>query len=205
MGLQLEHPRFHLGVFGGSGSGKTTFATRFLERARARVRFIFDPDAEFSRRLNVPLCRTGREIDAAVSSGWVCWEPHVLFPGNLEAALPWFASVALAYGRKLPGRKFFVVDELGRYLTTAAVPLELKILVQTGRRFGVDGVFIAQQPNELHNSVRCQLSEVVCFQLTDETALEFPARFGFDPAAIRALKPFHWLCRDNQGRQSVGK
>ena len=84
------------------------------------------------------------------------------------------------------------------------VPHPLKLIVQSGRRYGLDGVFIAQQPNELHNTVRCQLSEVVCFQLTDAVALEFPKRFGFDPEAIRALGPHRFLARNNRGGAAWG-
>jgi len=206
MGLMLGHRRFHLGIFGASGNGKTTFAENFLRRARARVRFVFDAEGEFCQRFGVSPCRSGSEIDAAVlsRSPFVCFDPHSLFPGELESALPWFCEVVLAWSARLPGRKFFVVDELGRYVTTANLPKSLKVLVQTGRRYGVDGVFIAQQPNELHNAVRVQLSEIVCFQLTDATALEFPARFGVDPKKVRALRPFEYIARDNQGRQHQG-
>lgn len=199
--MQLSHPRYHLGVFGGSGTGKTTYALKFLANAPATCRYLFDADGEFSERMKLPPARTTFELDQAVASGWVCYDPHIMFPGELERALEYFATLALAASKRLSGRKFFVVDELGHYMTGHQVPRPLKEIVQTGRRAGLDGVFIGQQPNELHNTVRCQLTEVVCFQLTEECALEYPAKFGFDPEAVRALGPHQFICRNNQGRE----
>jgi len=65
----------------------------------------------------------------------------------------------------------------------------------------MEGVFIAQAPNELHNFVRAQLTEVVCFQLTEDCALEYPKKFGFDVEAVRALQPYEFICRNNRGQE----
>lgn len=191
-------------MFGGSGSGKSTYAMKFLAHAPARCVFLFDAEGEFAEVMHLAPSRTTYELDAAVETGWVCFDPHTLFPGNAENALEFFARFTLAASARLQGRKLFAVDELGRYTGGSNVGKYLKTLVQSGRRCGVDGVFIGQQPNELHNTIRCQLSEVVCFQLTDETALEFPKAFGFDPEAIRAVQPFRFICRNNRGGQTEG-
>lgn len=200
--MQLSHKRYHLGVFGGSGTGKTTYAVKFAANARAVCVFIFDPDGEFSELMHLPPARTAWEIDEAIRSGWVCFDPHTMFQGRLEEALNYFCRLAFEASARLPGRKFIMVDELGHYMTGHEVPQPLKDIVQTGRKRGLDGIFIGQQPNELHNTVRSQLSEVVCFQLTDDRALEFPVNFGFDPAAVRALGPFEWICRNNRGAET---
>jgi len=202
--MQLAHRRFHLGIFGGSGCGKTTYALKFIAHAQARTVFLFDAEGEFSESLQLPPARTVYELDQAIASGWVCFDPHIMFPGELEGALEYFAKLTLRAAAVLPGRKFFCVDELSRYVTGSVIPRPLKTLVQTGRRYGVDGVFMAQQPNELHNTIRCQLSEVVCFQLTDDTALEFPKKFGFDIEAVRVLPPFQFICRNNRGVERRG-
>lgn len=199
--MQRQHRRFHLLVCGGSGTGKTTYAVKFLAHAQAECRFVFDPDGEFSELLELAPARTTYELDQAILTGWVVYDPHTMFPGRLETALDFFASYAHKASGMLPGRKFFAVDELGMYVNGSAVPMPLRVVLQTGRRVGLDGVFMAQQPNELHNFVRAQLTEVCCFQLTDDRALEFPAKFGFDPEAVRRLAPFHYICRNNRGGQ----
>lgn len=202
--MQLSHPRFHLGVFGGSGTGKTTYALKFVATAKAKCVFLFDAEGEFASRMELKPARNPLQLDAAIRSGWCCFDPHDMFPGNLEAGLQFFSRLALEASKRLPGRKLFVVDELGWYCSGNAVPFPLKQIVQSGRRHGLDGVFIGQQPNELHNTIRCQLTEVVCFQLTDVTALEFPRKFGFDTEAVRALKPYHFICRNNRGGEVRG-
>lgn len=203
--MQLSHRRFHLGVFGASGTGKTEYAYRYVANAQARCVFIFDPDGEASERLRLSPSRTVYELDLAMVDGWVCFDPHTMFQGRLEEALNYFCRLAFVASARLPGRKFILIDELQHYLSGHEVPQPVKDVVQTGRKRGLDGVFIGQQPNELHNTVRCQLSEVVCFQLMDERALEFPIQFGFDPDAIRALGPHQWICRNNRGGETRSK
>lgn len=202
--MQLDHPRFHLGIFGGSGSGKTSYALKYVATVKARCVFLFDAEGEFSSRMQLRPARTPPEIDAAIATGFVCFDPHELFPGNMEGAVAFFSRLALEVSKRLPGRKLIVIDELGWYVSGNNIPFPLKQVVQSGRRCGLDGVFIGQQPNELHNTIRCQLTEVVCFQLTDETALEFPRKFGFDPASIRALAPHRFICRNNRGGEARG-
>jgi DNA helicase HerA-like ATPase len=202
MSTQLDHERYLLGVFGGSGTGKTTYAAKFLANTTARCRFIFDPEGDFCQLMHLLPARTTFEIDQATHTGFVAFDPHTMFPGELERALEFFSSYALQASKQIPGRKFFAVDELGRYTSGHDVPAPLKTIVQSGRRFGLDSVFVAQQPNELHNTVRCQLSEVVCFQLIEERALEFPASFGFNAEEIRALAPRgEFICRNNRGQE----
>lgn len=210
--MQLDHARFHLGVFGGSGTGKTTYGLKFVAHSPARCRFLFDAEGEFSGKMQLRPARNPDELGAAVPSGWVCFDPHFMFPGDLEAAIAFFAAFTLAACDKIGGRKFFVVDELGQYVTGHLIPKPLKTLVQSGRRYGIDGIFMGQAPNELHNTVRVQLSEVCCFQLTDENALEYPIKFGFNPDKVRALQSSylqpqpgnHWICRNNAGDEKRG-
>lgn len=193
-----------LGIFGGSGTGKTTYGLRFLCCAPSEAVLIFDPEGEFSSALRLPWASTPDHLDFWIRSGFVCYDPQTMFPGDNAAGLEFFARYAYAVAGALPGRKFFVVDELGRYTSGNDVPPPLKLIAQAGRRVGLDGVFMAQQPNELHNTIRCQLSEVVCFQLTDETALEFPKKFGFDVDAVRALAPHTFIARNNRGGEVRG-
>ena len=72
------------------------------------------------------------------------------------------------------------------------------------QEWGVDPQMSPSAAVGLHNTVRCKLSEVACFQLTDDCALEFPAKFGFNPEEIRALAPFRFIARNNQGGEVRG-
>lgn len=199
---QWDHKRNHVGIFGGSGTGKTTYTLRYITTAESECVFIFDAEGEFAERLALNPALTPAGIDLAIPTGWVCFDPHTMFPGDLENALEFFCKVVLEFSKEHGGRKFFVVDELGQYISGSKIPKPLKTIVQTGRRYGIDCVFMGQQPNELHNTVRTQLSEVVCFRLCDDNALEFPIKRGFKENELRNLPDHHWICRDDKGNEA---
>jgi hypothetical protein len=206
--MQRNHKRNHLGVFGGSGTGKTTYALKYIANAKSTCVFLFDADSEFEDALKLKPARTTAEIDAAILTGWVCFDPHIMFPGELEKAFDYFSDYVLRVCDRLPDRKFFVVDEVGRYCTGHTVPKPFKTLIQTGRRYGIDCVVIGQQPNEVHNTIRVQFSEVCCFQIKDddESALKYLVKFGFNPEEVRNLDPerHQWICRNNRGEEARG-
>ena len=200
-----NHRKFCLGVFGASGTGKTTYLTRFLEAVKGTTcRFIFDADGEFSRKFNRPGVRRQEDIPAAIADGWVIYDPTE-HPGSVEEAFAFFAALAYRVSPLLPGRKFFVVDELQDHTDGNKIPPVLKDIVQKGRRRGLDSAFISQAPNLLHNAVRGQLSEVTCFQMVDDRALEYPVNFGFREQEIRTLPQFHWVCRNKFGGEDRGR
>jgi hypothetical protein len=80
----------------------------------------------------------------------------------------------------------------------------IKVILQKGRRRGLDGVFIALQPNRLHNDVRAQLTEVVSFQITDKRAAEWLTDFGFTWEDVSTLPPFQFIARNNRGGEVRG-
>lgn len=201
--MQIDHPVYRLGIFGASGSGKTTFALKVLANMKARLRLIFDPEGEFSARLGLPLCRTFAQLDAAVPTGWACFDPYDEFE-NPEDGIRFFCRYAFEVSERMPGRKVLMVDELQELLSGHKIPPELASVVWRGRRRGLDSVFIGHAPNELHNTVRSQLTEVVCFQLTDANALDFPQGFGFNPEELRTLPQFRYVCRTKRGAEVRG-
>jgi DNA helicase HerA-like ATPase len=196
--VQIDHPAYRLGIFGGSGSGKTTFALKVLANLPAKVRFIFDPEGEFSHRLGLPLCQTFADLDREIGTGWICFDPFTEFE-TPDEGFAFFTRYAFELSQKISGRKLFMVDELQEHIDGHKIPPELSSLVWRGRRRGLDSIFIGQSPNLLNNRVRLQLTEVVCFQMTDDTALEFPRGFGFDVEEVRRLPQFRFVCRTKRG------
>ena len=202
--MQYGHKAQLVGIFGSQGSGKTTWALRFLANSPAKVRWLFDYEGEFADRLNLTPCRTPEEIAQAIATGWVCYDPEAMFPDDDEAALCFFCELAFKYSEAMPGRKIFVVDELQDYITSHRVPRQLRNIVRRGRRRGIDCVFMAQEPNSVHNLIQGQLTEVCCFQTITDNALAFLKEFGFDPAEVAALPEFRWICRNKRGAEARG-
>lgn len=200
--MQIDHESFCLGVFGSKGSGKTTWGLKYLANSPARVRFLFDFEGEFAIRFGLPKAGTAEEIAAAIETGWVCFDPWREFRGRKEAAFEFFCEVVMNQCRGMDGRKFFVVDELQRFVTAHNVPEALEEIIWVGRRAGIDCVFISQQPNLLCNSVREQITEACCFQLRDENAVKWPQSFGFDVEEVQNLGKHQWVCRDKWGNEA---
>ena len=77
---------------------------------------LFDADGDFSARMNLVPARTTFERDRAIPTGWVCYDPHIMFPGRLEVALEFprkfgFDPEAV---RGLGPYQFFCLNNLGR-------------------------------------------------------------------------------------------
>ncbi len=129
-----------------------------------------------------------------------------MYPGRTAEAFDFFCRWAFESSGRLPGRKLFACDELQVLVNTAALPAALALVLETGRRVGLDVALIAQQPNLVHNRIRNQMTAVVTFQQVDPRAVDWCAEVGFDPAAVRALRPGHYLARNlKTGGQSAGR
>lgn len=203
--MQLDHPACRVGIFGSSGTGKTTFAERYLRGTPAGVRFIFDREGEWSKRLGVPQVGNVVRMPDALRTGWVLFDPDTMFEGRHEDSLEFFADWTLQVCKRIPGRKIFVVDELQLLITGHKIGRHTMTVIQTGRRYGLDFLLISQAPNLIHNSVRGQLTEVVLFRLTDELALEFPESVGISPDRVRALPDYHYISLNTKtGEQREG-
>lgn len=204
--MQLTHRAHKLLVTGRSGSGKTTFWVRYLLGTPAGLKFVFDHEGELSHRLGVPPAVNVDQLGQAAASGWCIYDPAAMFPGRLEEAFNFFCEFAFTVATRIPGRKIFACDELQKLVGTAKVSTELAMVLETGRRYGLDAAMISQQPNLIHNRIRNQVTEVVTFQQMDPNAVEYLEAVGFEPEQIRALRPGSFLARNlNSGAQSSGK
>jgi len=190
--LQYDHPSSKILVTGKSGSGKTTYGLRLLTNGQWDYRFVFDGEGELATRLRLRPAFSPEQCLAAVSGRWVIFDPGRTF-SNPQAGLSFFCEWAFTLCERLPGRKIILVDELWKYCNSATVPKELELVVFTGRRVGLDCLFLSQRPNRIHNSIRDALSEVVSFRLQDTNSLKFITENGFDEAAIRNLAPGQFI------------
>ena len=193
---KFDHPPKKVLVTGGSGSGKTTLAEKIMREEKARFKFIYDHDGQFSSRFKVPsVCTAGQLDEAVAKTGWVCYDPVEDFEDNFPLGLEFFCDYVLAQSKEMRGRKLFYCDEIDLLTTTTTYPRSLVALMQTGRRYEIDCVLIAGQPNKLHNCVRTQLTEVYTFIHTDEPAMKFLADNGIPEETIRDLGSHGWYYR----------
>ena len=154
-------------IVGMTGSGKSTFALLALENEPAAGRFILDDLGQASARLRRPLASTAAELEASLATRWTLFNPHRMFPGELDKAFRFFCDWVYHCSCRSPGRKVLLVDEAWRFQTPQGIPRELAMCSQAGRAEGLELMLATQLPHKLHASVTGQATEVVCFKLPE--------------------------------------
>jgi len=194
--VDIENKRTVIICAGVSGTGKSTFALRYLVNADLAIRFCFDPDGEFAERLGLKPARDAYELSLELCKGWVIFDPHAIFPGRIDEAFAFFCEWAFTVSDWIPGRKCLVVDEVWKYCTPNAIPPELALVTQTGRKRGLGLLVNTQLPNKLNGSILNEVSEFVCFRLQQDKALEKAAEYGFDVDEVKALPDLQFVARN---------
>lgn len=193
--MQLAHKPTKLLITGCSGSGKSTYWTRYVLNCWHDKIFIFDHEAEYCFRNALEPCYEITE-DIVKNNRYVIYDPSEQFPGATQSGFNYFAELVFEVAKTLPGTKLFATDELQKIVDVHTVTYELALLIETGRRYGVDTAFVTQQPNLIHNRLRNQLTELVTFRHLDERAIKFLMELGFDPETILLLQDLEFQSLD---------
>jgi hypothetical protein len=133
-------------VAGGSGSGNSTFALRYLVNAPLVQRFIFDPDGEASERLGIPPARSAHDLFLWFNRGWAVFDPGEFCPGEAAAGFDFFCDWCVEMSSGTVGRKCLLVDEAWKYVNVRKHPVELERAVHGGRHVEPDCLFTTQTP-----------------------------------------------------------
>jgi len=174
-------------VVGMTGSGKTTFAFRYLLNVPAACRFVFDDLGQAAARLRLPHASTAAELEAALATRWVVFNPHRMFPGEIQAAFEFFCQWAFEASRRGPGKKVVMVDEIWRFQSPYGLPKPLAMLSQAGRAEEVELFTITQLPHRIHASLLGSATEAITFRLDEPLALDAAAELGFKPEDVAGL------------------
>lgn len=174
-------------LVGMTGSGKTTFGLRYLLNVPAACRFIFDDMGQVAARLRLPHASTAAQLEAALASRWVVFNPHPMFPGDCKAAFRFFCKWAFDCSKRGPGKKVFFADEIWRWQTPQGIPLELAALAQMGRAENLELMTATQLPHQVNASITGQSTELVCFRLGEPLALARVRELGGDPGRVAEL------------------
>jgi hypothetical protein len=158
-------------IVGVSGSGKSTAAFRYLLNCPAACRFIWDDQGQASARLKIPHASTASELDRALSTRWVLFNPHRMFPGQAEKGFAFFCEWAFAMSQSGRGKKLFMADEIWRYQDRDKIPMGLAKIAQMGRAENLELVSVTQRPHLISDSIMGETTELICFLLTDSVRL----------------------------------
>lgn len=154
-------------IVGMSSSGKTTFALRYLKYCPGvSCRFLYDDWGVASRKLQARPAYTANELEAALQTRWVIYNPSRMFPGDTSGAgFKFFCQWVLDASKRGPGKKLFFVDELWRWATPNFIPPDLANIAQAGRPENIELVSATQRPNRVNEAILGQTTELACFRL----------------------------------------
>ncbi len=173
-------------IVGMTGSGKSTFAYRYLVNAPAACRFIFDDLGRAASRLGINPAYTANEIEAALASKWVVFNPCRMFDDK-RMAFRWFCHWVYHASRRGTGKKFFLVDELWQFCTDESIPKELQLVSNAGREENIELITATQQPELINPSITGAATELVCFRLAQPDGLRVVGKLGADREAVSGL------------------
>lgn len=191
MALQFATENLVVVVAGCSGSGKSTVANLILLNSPFTCRFVFDPSGEYSTRFGIRAVSTAAEIVAAIPTGWVIFDPTVLFPSSdiagteaSQTAFEKFCEMAWIHSRRIPGQKILLADEIWKFCTPNKMPVPLMAIVQNGRKNGLGLLATTQKPNKMNETIIGESTEFISFRLEGRNLLKalednmetFPAR-----------------------------
>lgn len=206
-------------IFGRKGTGKTSFALRFLvnkaieqplnERPAGTI-FIFDYKLEASMRLGIPAVGTEHGCEQALQNRIVIFNPRAMFlplegenfEGVDRRAFRWFCQWVFSVAQRGPGTKLFYVDELRRLIPSRSdlIPLEVDQIFREGRTVGIETLMSTQYPRDFSKTIREEVSEWVCFNINEPDNLDavrpyFP---GVDEVAMLGKGEFIAFNRDSR-------
>ena len=194
--MDLLRKASHVLVCGRSGQGKTSYGERYIAGSHHARVFIFDWQGEFAGRLRIPPVYDLEEIGENPAR-IIAFDPSEHFGGHFEEVFGAFCDIVMFQAKQVKAKSgldcLLVCDELQRLIPVQDPPQELRNVLQTGRRAGLDTLLLSQQPNRLHNEVREQFTEIAFFKMTDTRSLEFVESRGVDPERISKLETLHYL------------
>jgi GTPase SAR1 family protein len=200
--LNLAHNSKKILVTGQSGQGKSTYFARFVLNAYRTIYkkiFVYDHTGEHSQRLQIAPCYTPEDLAQAWDSGFICFDPAQLFPGETDSGWNFFCEWTFERCQHNLGYpKLLAVDELQMFSSTASLSWEQCCVVETGRKYELDFIAISQQMNLVHNRLRNQLTEIVTFRQEDRLVIDALEERGFDETRMRSLQKGEFLIRNFQ-------
>lgn len=188
--MQIHHKPTKILILGRSGSGKSTYETRYVLAAKHDRVFIYDHKLEFLERLQIQPCYSIDDLTKAIEDERRIISYSYLedYPGDSTAGFEFFCEWVFEVAKALQVKSLFVADEINRFTTTSEMGWEFRQLIEDGRLQGLDFIGTSHAANQISNRLRLQLTEVVALNSRDKRPLEFLDDLGFDTDEIQKLE-----------------
>lgn len=196
--MDLQHKAVRVSVCGMTATGKSTFCERYLKNCNAQTVYVFDHQQnEFANRLGVEPITSFLQLDQAhCRQKFICFDPYPEFGGDLESGFSFFCRYVYERNINSQHTTLFFTDEMDMLQGYSVVNTDLRDLLVAGRRRKIDVLYICQQLNLIHNTLRNTLTELVIFRTNDARALAYPIDLGLNEDEIRDLPDCHFFHLD---------
>lgn len=194
-----DAPSVKVVITGISGTGKSTLFQKLIEREKADWIFLYDhKGGDLARRFKVKACFTLEQLlKATERGGIVIYNPQKEFPGKPDEGFDWFCQYVWAVTQELKGKKIFGADELDALVDNGSKPDSLCVMLDVGRTWELECLFICHAMNGIHNQVRKQFTEVFALLQGDQNGAAWLAEnCGFDENQLLNLKHGEWLYKN---------
>ncbi|MGF1609731.1 MAG: helicase HerA domain-containing protein [Kiloniellales bacterium] len=203
-----------IGVWGRSGSGKSTYV-KALIAARRRV-VVFDPLSEYGRLRGFVTVRTVDAVRRELAKRWAGGFKIAYVPPSMSEAAALDRLALLVLAAQAPYRDgrdrrqlTLVVEEMNLSFPVGGLPAELRgfgEICSRGRHYGIEVIGVSQRIAEVATRFRGNCTATVVFAQQGPRDLRAAAdALGFaDPTEIRALGDHAYL-RAEAGQLSRGK
>lgn len=189
-----------VGVWGRSGSGKSSYVKQRLRGARRVI--VFDPMAEYGAQ-GFKTVRTIAAVRDAMRANWTGFRIAYVPPASVEArALSALSELVLLSQSAFKGsgkgqRITLVVEEMNTAFPLSGGAEKAKAFAEIcsrGRHSGIEVIGVSQRIAEVATRFRGNCTETVVFvqkgpRDTQAAALEL----GIKADQVAALKPLHYL------------
>jgi len=172
-----------LAVFGRKGSGKSTLV-KAITREHSRV-IVFDALGEYgegSKQIAFGFDACLKALEANVKA------PKCFLSLRLRDTGDYYDLMEVVF--EMPGT-LFVLEETSLYCSPSVLPPELSALVRYGRHRGLDQIYIARRPSEVHRDLTAQADVIVSFEQREPRDLDYlRAATGEECDSLRTMKKY---------------
>lgn len=182
-------------VLGATGSGKSSYVKRLMERAKPSRLIVFDPDQEWGA-FGTPVGRVSDVLDGfkAAHPDGACRVVFQPSPDPAVAVRQFDAICRVAFAAE---RLTFIVDELKSVTTPSRSPVGWGMLTGRGRKRGIVIYGLSQRPASIDKDFLGNCNFVRTGRLTYDNDVKAVARALRVPEDdIASLPDLGWIRRD---------
>jgi hypothetical protein len=213
MGSRMSDEPERIGIWGASGSGKSTYMHARL-KGRKRL-IVVDVSPGILRDKTFKICRTGNEVIAAMLANWngfrLVYAPsYQTLHRGLNQICDMLITAQMDYSAgKHRNMITLAIDEMKQAFPAQGGPSlvpKFDLLCSLGRQHGVELIGSSQRIAEVHSTFRGNCGEAIVFQSVEgNDKTRSASTVGKRVAEINTLKQFEYFHRQRDGSVIKGK